>query len=111
MKALTDAVGLWRFGLCLRVVDILNSQVELIFVALPIATVFSASVRQDTQQSDVVLVIPGDDTVIEEVGGHQSVLAVVELNKGHLGIGIYEGLLIDTADTLERAYIISVLGA
>ena len=40
MKAFADAVRLRRFHFCLRVVNVFNRQVELIFVMLPIAAVF-----------------------------------------------------------------------
>ena len=58
-----------------------------------------------------MFIVPGDNAVIEEVGGHQGVLAVVELDQGHLGVGVNEGLLVDTADALERAHVVCILGA
>jgi hypothetical protein len=58
-----------------------------------------------------VFVVPGDDTVIEEVGGHQGVLTIIELDKGHLAVGIDEGLLVDSANALEGADVVGVLGA
>ncbi len=74
VEALANAVGLRRPGLCFRVVDILDGQVELILVGLPVAAVFGAPVRQDTQQPDVVFVMPGDHAVIKEIGRYQAFL-------------------------------------
>ena len=44
MEALTNAVGLRTFGFCLTMVYILNGQIKLIFMMLPGATIFSASI-------------------------------------------------------------------
>jgi hypothetical protein len=52
-------------------VDIFNSQVELVLVSLPVTAVLGAPVRQDTQQSDVMFVIPWHYAVVKEFGGHQ----------------------------------------
>src|SRR5579859_2519698 len=47
MKALADAVGLRRPRLGFGVVDILDRQVELVFVMLPLAAKLRAAVCQD----------------------------------------------------------------
>ena len=44
MKAFADAVGLRASGFCFRVVDVLDGQVELILVVLPVAAVFGAAI-------------------------------------------------------------------
>ena len=44
MEAFTDAVGLWALGLGARVIDVLDRQVEFVFVPLGIAAVFAAAV-------------------------------------------------------------------
>ena len=48
--------------------------------------------------------------VVEQVGGGDRGLAVVELGEGHLGVGVDEGLLVDPPDALQRADIEGVLG-
>ena len=53
----------------------------------------------------------GQDTIIEHIGGDQSVLAVVELGRGDLGIRVDEGLLVDASNALEGADIERILGA
>lgn len=106
VEALTDAIGLWGLRLRPGVVDVFNSQIELVLVSLLVAAVFRAPVRQDTQQLDAMFLIPGDDPVIEHIGGHQDILAVIELDEGYLGIGVDEGLLVDSTYTFQRADIV-----
>src|SRR5689334_11026237 len=47
--------------------------------------------------------------IIQQLGSGDRSLAVIELSKRHLGIGVDEGLLIDPADTLQSSDIESVL--
>ena len=47
MEPHTDTIGLGMISLGLRVVNILNGQVELVGVVLGLATVLRASVGQD----------------------------------------------------------------
>lgn len=54
VKALADAVRLRMFCLRARVVNVLEIQVEHIFMRFPVATVLTASVRKDAQQWYVV---------------------------------------------------------
>jgi hypothetical protein len=48
-----------------------------------------------------MFVIPGYNTVVEKVSSYQGILPVVELDEGHLGIGIDKGPLVDQAGALE----------
>jgi hypothetical protein len=41
--------------------------------------------------------------IVQQVGGGDRGLAVVELGEGHLRIGVDEGLLVDPTHALERA--------
>ena len=50
-------------------------------------------------------------SVVEDLGGGDRRLAVIELGEGHLGVGVDEGLLIDAAHALQRADIEGILGA
>ena len=50
-------------------------------------------------------------SVIEQIGGRDRCLAIVELGKGDLGVGVDEGLLINAPNSLEIANIERVLGA
>ena len=110
VEALADAVGLRAFGLGATVIDILDRQVELVFVALAAAEL-GAAVGQHARQPDAVLVIERHHPVVEDLGRGDRRLAVIEFGEGDLGIGVDEGLLIDPPDTLQGADIKRVLGS
>ena len=56
MKTLTDSVRLRALGLGAAVVDVLDREIELVFVALATAE-FGATIGQHARQPDAVLVI------------------------------------------------------
>ena len=56
MEPLTDAVGLRVVGLGPRVVNVLNGQIELVGMVLPLATVLGAPVGQNALQFDALLI-------------------------------------------------------
>jgi len=66
-----------------------------------VAAVFLSPVHKDRQKTDIVFLILGDDAVIEEAVNHQDVIAVLELDEGHLGVGINESLLVGSANSLD----------
>ena len=41
--------------------------------------------------------------VVEQIGGGDRRLAVIELGESHLGVGVDEGLLVDAPDPLHVA--------
>ena len=49
-------------------------------------------------------------SIVEQVSSHQGVLAVVELGKGRLRVGVDKRLLVDTTNTLEVANVEGILG-
>ena len=53
----------------------------------------------------------GQDPIVEQVGGDQGVLPVVESRRGDLGVGVDEGLLVDTSDAFEGADMEGILRA
>ena len=57
-----------------------------------------------------MFLIPWHYTVVQEIGSHQGVLAIVELYESYLSVGINEGLLVDSTDALQRAYVVGILG-
>jgi hypothetical protein len=61
-----------------------DREVELVFVPFVHA-----------QQLDIVLLEERQHTVIEQIGRRDGCLAVVELGKAYLGVGVDEGLLVD----------------
>jgi hypothetical protein len=110
VKTLHDPVGLRRSCPGARVIDVLDGQVELIFVVLGITAVLGAPIRQHTQERYAVAVEEWHDAVVEQVGCWQRSLAIVELGECHLRVGVDERLLIDTAHTFEGADIKGALG-
>ena len=77
-----------------------STEVELVFVALGAAKL-GAAIGQHTRQPDAVLGIERHHLVVEDLGGGDWRLAVIELGKGNFGIGVDHSLLIDPADTLQ----------
>src|SRR5215813_11214974 len=55
MEALADSIRLWALGLGAAVVDVLNREIELLFMAVGAAN-FSAALGQHARQPDAVLV-------------------------------------------------------
>ena len=49
--------------------------------------------------------------IVQNLGRGDRRLAIVELGEGDLGVGVDEGLLVDTAHTLHVADVEGVLGA
>src|SRR5262249_10182538 len=104
------SILLRAFRLGAAVIDVLDRQIELVFVALGAAE-FGAAIGQPPRQSDIVLVIKRHHSVIEDLGRRDRGLAIIELGEGYLGVGVDEGLLIDPPDTLQRTDIEGVLRA
>ena len=88
VKALADPVGLRTAGLCAAVIDVLDGEVELVFVGLRGAAVLGAPIGQHAGQLDPALVEERHHPIIEQVGRGDRGLAVVELGERHLGVGI-----------------------
>ena len=58
-------------------IDVLDREVELIFVALG-ATKFGAAIGQHPRQPDAVLVIERHHPVVEDLGGGDRGLAIIQ---------------------------------
>jgi hypothetical protein len=76
MEALANAIGLRAFGLGAAVVDVLDGEVELVFVALGVAKL-GAAIGQHARQPDAVLVIKRHHPIIEDLGCGDRRLAIV----------------------------------
>ena len=96
VEPLGDSVGLWALGLGARVVDVLERQIELVFVMLRIAAIFRAPIGQDATELNLVGVIERHDAIVEEISGGDRRLAVIELGEGDLGVGVDK--LVDAPD-------------
>src|SRR5262249_6476840 len=110
MEALTDSVRLWALGLGSAVIDVLDREIELVFVALAAAE-FGATIGQHARQPDTVLVIERHHPVIENLGCRDRGLAVIELGKADLGVCVDNGLLIDPAHALQCTDVKCILRA
>ena len=95
MEAFADAVCLWALGLGARVIDVLDRQVEFVLVPLRIAAIFAAAIGQDAHELDVMAIEERDHAVVEQIGGGDWRLAIIELGEGDLGVGVDEGLLVN----------------
>src|SRR5580658_3749466 len=110
VKALADPIRLWALGLGAAVVDVLDREIELVFVALGAAKL-GAAIGQDARQPDAMLVEERYHSVIEDLGGGDRGLTIIKLGESDLGIGVDYGLLIDSAHVLQGADIKGILGA
>jgi len=81
------------------------------FVMLPVAAVFAASIGQDSQQWNALLLVPRHHLVVEHVRCRDGVLAVIQLGKRHLAIAIDVGLLVNTTHAFDIAHLIGILTA
>jgi hypothetical protein len=100
--------GSWS---CARMVDILERQVELIFVALGVAAIFRAAISQHAAEPHPPRIIERHDAIVDEISRGDGRLAIIELGEGDLGIGVDESLLVDAADPLHVADVERILGA
>ncbi len=92
-------------------VDVLDRQVELVFVPIVGAAELGAAVGQHALQRHVVFLEERDDAIIEQIGGGDRGLAAIELGEAELAVGIDEGLLVDASDALEGSDIERILRA
>src|SRR5262249_31187250 len=99
-KLLVDHISRLRaFGFGSAVINVLDGEVELVFMALGTAKL-GAPIGQHTRQPDAVFIVERYHAIIEDLGRGNRRLAIIELGKADFGIGIDHGLLIDPADTL-----------
>src|SRR6516162_7380746 len=100
MEALTDSIGLRALRLGAAVIDVLDREVELVFMALGPAKL-GAAIGQHARQSDAVLVTERHHPVVEDFGRCDRGLAIIELGKADLGVCVDDSPLIDPADALQ----------
>src|SRR6478609_7005739 len=91
-------------------IDVLDSEVKLVFVPLRVATILAAAVSQHAQQLDIVLLEQRQHPIVEQIRGRDRRLAIIKLGASDLGMGIDERLLVDPADALQIADIERILG-
>jgi hypothetical protein len=93
------------------VVDVFDRQITLVFMPLGVTAVLAAAVGQHSRERNAVLLIEWQHPVVEQIGGGERRLDVIELCKADRGVGVDEGLLVNAADPFERADMERVLGA
>src|SRR3954471_17248428 len=76
---------------------------------LTLAAVLGSAIGQDAQQRNVLLFKEGYDTMVQHVSRDQCIFAIVKLGKSNFRVSVNKGLLIDSADALDRADIVRVL--
>lgn len=99
VETLADAIGLRAARFCPRVIDVLNRQVELIFMPIMGAAEFRAAISQDAIYPQPVLVKKGYHPIIEQIGCCQRCLAIIKLGEVQLRVGVNPRLLKDPAYT------------
>ena len=109
VKSLADAIALWLSHPGLRVIDVLDGQVESVLVVLSISTVFGPTVREHPQDGDVLFFESGQDAVIESIGGDERILSVIMLGECNSRVGVDDGLLVDASNPLKRTDLERVL--
>jgi len=65
------------------VIDVLHRQVQLVLMMFALPGVLRAAISRHAQQRDRMLLEKGRHPVIQQVGRHQRVLAVIELGEGY----------------------------
>ncbi len=78
-------------------------------VALQVAHILRASVRQNVQWLNLLLLKEGQNAVVENVGGYKRVLPAIKLGKGHPGGCVDHGLPVDAAHAIKRTNVERVL--
>ena len=76
MEALTDSIGLRALGLGAAVIDVLDGEIELVFMALGAAKL-GATIGQHARQPDAVLVVERHHPIVEDLGRSDRGLAIV----------------------------------
>jgi hypothetical protein len=90
-------------------VNVFQGQIQFIFMMFPASAKLRASISKHPKQWNLLFFKERQYPIIKHVGWYPGVFAVIDLGKGHLGIGINKGLLIDPAHTFYRTNIIRVL--
>ena len=65
---------------------------------LGIAAIFRAPIGENALQRDAVLLVEGQNPIVQEIGRRNRRLAIIKLGEADFGVGVDEGLLIDPSD-------------
>jgi hypothetical protein len=106
-----DSIGLRMPDLRPRVVDVLDREIQFIFMPLGAPQVLSASVGEHPIQRDLLLFEEWQHPITEEIGSRDGRPPDIKLFKADLTVGIDKGLLVAAADTFEGPDVEVVLGS
>jgi hypothetical protein len=90
-------------------IDVFDGQIEFILVPFRRPTVLRAAIREDSIERNVVQLEERQPAIIQQFGGCDRRLPIIQLREADLAVGIDEGLLIDPADALKCADVEGVL--
>jgi hypothetical protein len=93
VEAFTDAIRLRTLGLGARVIDVLDREIQLVLVPLGIAAELAASVSTRSSLTSCSSK-NGSTRSLSRSAAVMGRLAVVELGKAYLAVGVDEGLLV-----------------
>jgi hypothetical protein len=65
VETLDDAVGLRTPGLGSGVIDVLDGEIEFVFMPLGITAIFGSAIGEHALQRDAVLLVEGDHPVVQ----------------------------------------------
>ena len=111
LKLLIDSVGLGRSSLRLRVVDVIQRKIQLIFVMRPIATELCTTVCENPQDGDPLSLIEREHPIIQQIRCNQRRLLGIEITHRMPAVTVDVGLLVDATHSLHVAHIEGVLTA
>jgi hypothetical protein len=80
-------------------------------VALAVAAKFTATISQNPQKIEILFLKPGKHSVVEQIGRSDRVFAIVEFDQCYFAVRIDKGLLVNSSNTFDVSYIVSVLAA
>ena len=79
-------------------------------MAVSTTAVLRASISQNSQHRKTFFFEEWQHLVIQQISGSDRCLSRVQLAVGHLAVGVHNGLLVDSADTLQSTDVEGVLG-
>ena len=85
-------------------------QEELIGVCVGASAILGAAVSQDAKDVYTMLIIEGQDFIVQEVGSSKGGPVRIDLGEADVGVGVYARLLVEPPYALYVADIAGVLG-
>jgi hypothetical protein len=111
VEALANPIRLRPPGSGPTVVDVLDGQIKLIFVGLDGAAESGASIGEDAQRAHILVIEPGDDPIIQQIGRRERCAGRVQFGEGDLASSVDECLVVEATDALDGADILGILGS